>query len=180
MADQESLDKNKQLESSTHTMNHLEVTISEQRKSSIHVAMEFPDRTQNLDRTSNHLSEVTRRSDVNCPFTSFYRKGSPNKKRKRENEKDDVGKRRTMRICADPRENPTYEVEILALSGITRNIKEKHINDLLDKFSPVIRGFPDQIKTEMLEFSFEWVNRKKILIEAINYVRYGKKDHHEN
>ena len=101
-------------------------------------------------------------------------KGSPRAKRRRENEKENAEKR-TMRTFADPRENPTYEAETFALSGIIQNIKEKHIIELLDKFSPVIRAFPDQIKKEMLEFSFEWVNRKKILIEAIHYVRYGKK-----
>ena len=160
-------------------MNHLEVALSGQRKSSIHVDIEIPDRTQNLDRTPNNPSEMNRRSEVNCPFT-FYRKGSPRAKRRRESEKDDSDKKRTMRTFADPRENPTYEVESFALSRIIQNIKEKHIIELLDKFSPVIRAFPDQIKKEMLEFSFEWVNRKKILIEAINYVRYGIKDRHEN
>ena len=167
-----------QQETLDHTMNHLEVDLSGQRKSSIHVDIEIPDRTQNLDRTPNNPSEVGRRSEVNCPFT-FYRKGSPRAKRRRENEKEDADKR-TMKTFADPRENPTYEAETFALSGIIQYIKEKHIIELLDKFSPVIRAFPDQIKKEMLEFSFEWVNRKKILIEAINYVRYGKKDHHEN
>ena len=179
MTQQETLDQSKQGENSTLTTNHLEVALSGQRKSSIHVDIEIPDRTQNLDRTTNNPSEGNRRSEVNCPFT-FYRKGSPRAKRRRESDKDDADKKRTMRTFADPRENPTYEVEAFALSRINQNIKENHIIELLDKFSPVIKDFPDQIKKEMLEFSFEWVNRKKILIESINYVRYGKKDHHDN
>ena len=134
MTQQETLDQNKQGENSTHTMNHLEVAFSGQRKSSIHIDIEIPDRTQNLDRTLNNPSEVSRRSEVNCPFT-FYRKGSPRAKRRRETEKDDADKRRMLRTFADLRENSTYEVETFALSRIIQNIKEKHIIELLDKFS---------------------------------------------
>ena len=82
MTQQETLDQNKQGENSTLTMNHLEVNFSGQRKSSVHVDIEIPDRTQNLDRTSNNPSEVSRRSKENCPFT-FYRKRSPKAKRKK-------------------------------------------------------------------------------------------------
>ena len=126
---QETLDQSKQGENSTLAMNHLEVNFSGQRKSSVHVDIEIPDRMQNLDKTSNNPSEVSG-------------KGSPRAKRRRENEKENAEKR-TMRTFADPRENPTYEAETIAVSGIIQNIKEKHIIELLDKFSPVIRAFPD-------------------------------------
>ena len=76
----------------------------------------------------------------------------------------------------DPTEDPTYEAETMAISGITENIEDKLIVELIDKFSPVIRNFPDQIKQDMLDFSAEWSEKKEIFIKAINFIIPDRKD----
>ena len=64
----------------------------------------------------------------------------------------------------------------MAISGITENIEDKLIVELIDKFSPVIRNFPDQIKQDMLDFSAEWLEKKEIFIKAINFIIPDRKD----
>ena len=79
----------------------------------------------------------------------------------------------------DPTDDPTYEAETVALSGITENMESELVIELIDKFSPVIRNFPEQIKQEMLDLSAEWQNRREIFIEAINSVNHNGK-HNSN
>ena len=89
-----------------------------------------------------------------------------------------------MKIVENPSEDPTYEAETIALSGIQQNIKDEFVNDklineLIEKFSPIIRNFPEQIKNEMIECSENWENRNEIFIGAIKYANHGRKDSHE-
>ena len=82
-----------------------------------------------------------------------------------------------MKVVENPSDDPSYEAETIALSGIQENIEDKLVNELIEKFSPVIRNFPEQIKNEMLECSENWENRNEIFVWAINYVKHGRKDH---
>ena len=160
-------------------MNNLAVMISEQRKSSVHLDIEKPENIQNNDNVMNNPSEIRNaRSGVNCSFTAYYGRKSPKAKRRREDDKDETRRMKTFDV--DPKDDPSYETETLVLSEITENIKDKQINELIHRFSPVIRNFPDQIKKEMLEFSSEWVNKKQIFIDAISCVTSVRKDDHNN
>ena len=88
--------------------------------------------------------------------------------RRREEDKDDSRKMKTFDY--DPIDDPSYETETLILSEITEIVKEKEINEIISKFSPVIRNFPDQIKKEMLESTVDLIERKNMFIGAIKYV----------
>ena len=81
-----------------------------------------------------------------------------------------------MMTFKDPTEDPTYEAENIAISGITKNIEDGLVFELMDKFSPVIRNFPDQIKQEMLELSAKWSEEKEVYIRAINAVTHGREE----
>ena len=137
---------------------------------------------ENKDKTAttptNRVKKRGRRAGQNCTFTAFFGTKSPNSKK----QKGDIKEK--MKIVEDPSEDPTYEAETIALSGIQQNIKDEFVNDklineLIEKFSPIIRNFPEQIKNEMIECSENWENRNEIFIGAINYVKHGRKDSHE-
>ena len=156
-------------------MRNLEVMINEQRRSSVHLNMDTLDNNQPIvtERTLNHSTERrSRRSGVNCSFTAYYGRKSPVAKRRREEDKDDSRKMKT--IDYDPIDDPSYETETLILSEITEIVKEKEINEIISKFSPVIRNFPDQIKKEMLESTVDLIERKNMFIGAIKYVIKGR------
>ena len=151
--------------------------INEKRKSSVHLDMETLENNQPIviEKTLNHSTEgINRRSGVNCSFTAYYGRKSPVAKRRREDDNDDSRKMKTF--VFDPTDDPSYETETLVLSDITEIVKEKEMNEIIHKFSPVIRNFPDQIKKEMLESTVDWTERKNIFIGAIKYVIKGRED----
>ena len=165
--------------------NLLNVLENNQRRSSVHLDMEAPTeqsvQSQNKDneliiKDSNKTptTEVRKRkrTGVICPFTAFYGIKSPKTKKKKGNDEE----KSKMKTFENPTDDPTYEAETLALSSITQNIEDELVNELIEKFSPVIRIFPEQIKKEMLDCSKNWTNRKEIFIGAINYVMHGRKD----
>ena len=158
------------------------------RRSSVHVDIEIPhEKDQNKDTTIEaSIEDVNKsptsaggkkrpRTGVNCSFMSCYGGRSPDRKRKKD--KDSKNKSKMMTFT-DPTEDPMYEAETTALSGITENIENKLVIELIDKFSPVIRNFPEQIKQEMLDLSIEWSNKREIFIGAINFVIHGRKYEH--
>ena len=165
--------------------NVLEVLENNQRRSSVHLEIEIlSERNSNKDKPIEGTIDVNKsptftngkkrsRTGVNCPFMSFYGGKSPDRKRKKDKEYQDKSKMLTFK---DPTEDPTYEAETMALSGITENIESELVIELIDKFSPVIRNFPEQIKLEMLDLCAEWSNRREIFIEAINSVNHNRKD----
>ena len=124
----------------------------------------------NVTNDSNNAlgSKKRVRPKANCLSTAFYGGKSPDSKKKKE--EDEIREMKTFKDLNDP-----YEAETMALSGLTQNIEEKQVKDLIESFSPVIRNFPEQIKKEMLEMSEKWTNRKEIFIGAINYVINGRK-----
>ena len=155
------------------------------RRSSVHVDIEIPhEKDQNKDTTIEaSIEDVNKsptsaggkkrpRTGVNCSFMACYGGRSPDRKRKKD--KDSKNKSKMMTFT-DPTEDPMYEAETTALSGITENIENKLVIELIDKFSPVIRNFPEQIKQEMLDLSIEWSNKREIFIGAINFVIHGRK-----
>ena len=166
--------------------NLLEALENNQRRSSVHLDMETPpEQNQSKDKTvgkaieDNDYSPTLAggrkrgRTGVNCPFMAFYGGRSPDKKRKKDN---GIKTKPKMMTFKDPTEDPAYEAETMALSGITENIEDKAIVDLIDKFSPVIRSFPDQIKQDMLDLTAEWSEKKEIFIKAINFMIPDRKD----
>ena len=156
-------------------MRNLEVMINEQRRSSVHLDMEKLEKNHPIEKALHHSTERrNRKSGVNCSFAAYYGRKSPVAKRRREDDKDDQRSMKTF--DTDPTDDPTYESETLVLSEITEIVKEKEMIDLINKFSPVIRNFPDQIKKEMLESTVDWVERKNIFIETIKYVIKGRED----
>ena len=165
--------------------NFLKVLENNQRRSSVHLDMETPTEQPvqhqrkdneliNLDDNNTPTTEEKKRkrTGVICPFTAFYGIKSPKTKKKKRNDEEKI----KMKTFENPTDDPTYEAETLALSGITQNIEDELVNELIEKFSPVIRIFPEQIMKEMLECSKDWINRKEIFIGAINYVMHGRKD----
>ena len=157
-------------------MRNLEVLINEQRRSSVHLDMERPENNQPIvtDKTLNHPTlRRSKSSGVNCSFTADYGRKSPVAKRRREDDKD-YSNMKTLDF--DPTDDPSYETETLVLSEIAEIVKEKEINEIINKFSPVIRNFPDQIKKEMLESTVGWKEREKMFIGAIKYVIKGRED----
>ena len=96
---------------------------------------------------------------------------------RKERKKDGGSKTKSkMMTMKDLSEDPGYEAETMALSGIMEHIEDKSIVDLIDKFSPVIRSFPDQIKQDMLDLTAEWSEKKDIFIKAINFMIPDRKD----
>ena len=109
------------------------------------------------------------RPKTNCAFIAFYGGSSPDSKRKKV--RKELAQMKTFKDL-----NDAYEAETIALSGLTHNIEDENVKDLIESFSPVIRNFPEQIKKEMLEISEKWENRNKIFIGAISYIIHGRKD----
>ena len=158
-------------------MRNLEDIRNEERRSSVHLNMDTLEKIQPIinGKTLNHSTERrSRMSGVNCSFTSYYGRKSPVAKRRREEDKDDSKRMKTF--DNDPREDPSYETETLVLSEITEIVKEKEINEIIYKFSPVIRNFPEQIKKEMLESTVDLIERKNMFKGAIKYVIKGRED----
>ena len=157
-------------------MRNLEAFINEQRRSSVHLDMERLDNNKSIvtDKTSNHpVLRRSKSSGVNCSFAAYYGRKSPLAKRRREEDKDSPNMKT---LDFDPTEDPSYETETLVLSEIAEIVKEKEITEIINKFSPVIRNFPDQIKKEMLESTVGWKEREKMFIGAIKYVTKGRED----
>ena len=158
-------------------MRNLEDIRNEERRSSVHLNMDTLEKIQPIinGKTLNHSTERrSRMSGVNCSFTSYYGRKSPVAKRRREEDKDDSKKMKTF--DNDPRDDPSYETETLVLSEITEIVKEKEINEIIYKFSPIIRNFPEQIKKEMLESTVDLIERKNMFKGAIKYVIKGRED----
>ena len=155
-------------------MKNLSVVSNQQRKTSVHLEMDIPDETQHNDKAMSIANKQKNKSTVNCAFTAYYGRKSPKAKRKREDEQSNTKKMTTFDF--DPSDDPSYETETIVISEITENIKEEQVNELINRFSPVIRNFPDQIKKEMLECSVNWLNRNKVFIEAIKHVIKGRED----
>ena len=164
----------------------LKVLENNQRRSSVHVDIEIlPEENQNKDKAIEaNIEDINKsptstggkkrpRTGVNCPFMAFYGGRSPDRKRKKNKKCKEKSKMMTFK---DPTDDPTYEAETIALSSITENIENKLVIELIDKFSPVIRNFPEQIKEEMLELSAEWPNKREIFTLAINSVSQNKED----
>ena len=170
--------------------NLLKVLENNQRRSSVHLNIETPpEQNQTKEKTAGKTIEDNDnsptlaggrkrgRTGVNCPFMAFYGGRSPDKKRKKDNGSKTKPKMMTFK---DLTEDPAYEAETVALSGIIEYIEDKSIVDLIDKFSPVIRSFPDQIKQDMLDLSAEWSEKKEIFIKAINFIIPDRKDSENN
>ena len=170
--------------------NILRVLENNQRRSSVHLDIEIlPEKDKNkdtaiettiedVDKSPTFTGGMKRtRTGVNCSFMAFYGGRSPDRKRKKAKDSKDKSKMMTFK---DPTEDPMYEAETTALSGITENIENRLVIELIDKFSPVIRNFPEQIKQEMLDLSAEWPNKREIFIGAINFVIHSRKDDNNN
>ena len=99
------------------------------------------------------IDRVKKRGRRTCTFTAFFGTKSPNSKKQRGDIKE------KMKVVENPSDDPSYEAETIALSGIQENIEDKLVNELIEKFSPVIRNFPEQIRNEMLECSENWENK---------------------
>ena len=170
--------------------NLKKVLENDQRRSSVHLDMEIPpEQNQTKDKTVEETIEDNDnpptfaggrkrgRTGVNCPFMAFYGGRSPDKKRKKDGGSKTKSKMMTFK---DLTEDPGYEAETMALSGIMEHIEDKSIVDLIDKFSPVIRSFPDQIKQDMLDLTAEWSEKKEIFIKAINFMIPDRKGRENN
>ena len=147
-------------------MRNIEVMINEQRKSSVHLDMDTLENNLPIvtGKTYHPALRRSRSSEVNYSVA----------KRRREEYKDDTRNMKTFDY--DPTDDPSYETETLVLSDITDIVKEKEIIEIIHKFSPVIRNYPDQIKKDMLESTVGLIQRESMFIAAIKYVIKGRED----